>query len=250
MTISAKELEQKQRASSRRVVYPERDGKPMGETDAHVQAIADAIKELQWFFRKRDDLYIAGNNFIYYEEGNPRARVSPDTYVVFNIPKGVRGTYFTWKNENQTPDVVIEFTSADTKGEDHGRKKDLYERRLAVSEYFIFDPRSAYQVPRLRGFRLQGGVYVEIGPTEGRLRSEQLGLELVEVGGRLRFFDPVVGRWLPTTEEETQRAEEEARRAEEEKRRADAAATRAEQAEKETERLRAELETIKRRLNG
>jgi Uma2 family endonuclease len=258
MAIPAEKLNQERRARDRRIVYPERDGKPMGETDRHVYCITNSISALAWHFAGRDDVYVAGNNFIYFEEGNPRACVSPDTYVVFGVPSGLRDTYFTWLNGDHLPGLVIEFTSRETKSEDYRRKKDLYEK-FGVAEYFIFDPRAEYQMPRLRGFRLEEGVYVPMQTKGGRLWSEPLQLELVEQGECLRFFDPARGRFLPTTLEETQRADDEATRARFEAERARREAARAEQesaraeheararseAEAEVARLRAEIEALR-----
>lgn len=35
-------------------------------------------------------MYVAGDNFFYHEEGNPRAVISPDVYVVRGVPKHLR----------------------------------------------------------------------------------------------------------------------------------------------------------------
>jgi Uma2 family endonuclease len=246
MAVPVNHLAQKQRANSPRVIYPQRDGKLMGETDRHVHCILDAIQALEWYYADRDDVYIAGNNFIYFEEGNPRARVSPDTYVVFGVPKGFRDTYFTWKNGGRLPSVVIEFTSKETRREDHGRKKQVYETQFGAPEYFIFDPRAEYQKPRLQGFRLIGASYEPIPNNGGRMNSGQLHLDLVEEGDRLRFFEPARGRWLPTAIEESRRADREATRADHEAERAERESQARLAAEAETERLRAQLEALKR----
>ncbi len=42
------------------ILYPERDGKPMGETDTHRKAISDTIATLADFFRDQPDVYVAG----------------------------------------------------------------------------------------------------------------------------------------------------------------------------------------------
>ena len=47
-----------------------------------------------------------------------------------------------------------------------------------MPEYFLFDPRSEYLKPSLRGFRLIAGEYRPIEPIDGRLPSEMLGLHL------------------------------------------------------------------------
>lgn len=80
MAISPQSIEAKR---PRKVFYPERDGKPMGETLEHVRLIAYAVKASGARFHDEPEVYVAGNNFVYCEEGNNRARLCPDTYVVF-----------------------------------------------------------------------------------------------------------------------------------------------------------------------
>ena len=77
-----------------------------------------------------------------------------------------------------------------------------YEQ-LRIPEYFLFDPTGDYLKPALRGYRITPiGMYSPIAPQEdGRLVSEQLGLELVADGVRLRFFNPATGEFLPTLAE-------------------------------------------------
>jgi Uma2 family endonuclease len=242
------------------VDYPTSDGEPMAETDAHVLLILYHIAALRLYFSMADQpAYVAGNNFLYYEEGNPKARVSPDTYVVLGIPMRLHDSYKVWEEGGHTPAVVFEFTSRKTRDEDLSRKFTLYEQVLKVPEYFLFDPTADYLSPRLRGFRLQDDRYVAIPLTEGRMGSEQLHLDLVMDGERLRLFDPVTARFLPTLEEsEAQRGIAEAQRGIAEAQRGIAEAQRGiaeaqrelekqarAEAEAEVMRLRAELAALR-----
>ena len=59
------------------LVYPESDGEPVAETPKHQQVMIDCMNVLRSHFRGIPDVYIAGNMFLYYEEGNPRKSVSP-----------------------------------------------------------------------------------------------------------------------------------------------------------------------------
>jgi Uma2 family endonuclease len=207
---------------SRRVFYPDSDGKPMAETDVHADVMTDCKEALRGFFAKRPDVYVSGNNFVYFEEGNPRARVSPDVYVVFGAAMRQRNSYKSWEEGERLPAVVLEITSKKTKNEDIVTKYVLYER-LKIHEYFLFDPTGTHlKAERLQGFRLsEQGSYQPIPKTEERLFSEALYLELFGEGTRLRFFDPTNFTLLPTPSElrrlvarERQRAEQEAQRAE------------------------------------
>ena len=228
------------------IEYPVRDGKPVGETDAHVDLTLIGKDVLRNFFRDRPDVYVSGNNFIYFEEGNPRARVSPDGYVVFGVPMRQRDCYKTWEEGGKLPAVVFEYTSRSTRREDQTSKRTLYEERLRVPEYFMFDPKGEYLRPRLQGYRLLGGVYVPLELTDNRLRSEQLGIILAMEDISLRFYDAATGEKLRTLAEETAEHLAAERRADREAARAEQEAMRATQAEEELARLRAELEELKR----
>jgi Uma2 family endonuclease len=182
------------------VHYPETDGKPMAETDLHRDNLFGVLYPLQWYFRDCDDVYVSGNLFVYYEEGNPKKCVAPDVFVVFGVPKKRRRVYLVWE-EGKGLDVVFEFTSRKTRNEDFGRKMDIYRGILGVKELFIFDPLREYMEPPLLGFYRRGERWVREEPKEGRLVSEVLGLEVVMVGEMLRLYDPKTQNFLPTPEE-------------------------------------------------
>ena len=77
------------------VVYPCSDGQSMAETDIHATCMMYVTYALKGWFkrRRRTEVYVASNNFLYYERGNPRAVVSPDVYVVVGVPAHLRDTY-------------------------------------------------------------------------------------------------------------------------------------------------------------
>lgn len=215
--------------------YPTADGKPMAETDKHRRLMMYVIDALSVYFDGRPDVYVAGNNFLFWQEGDPKARISPDVYVVFGPSPDARDSYMAWKEGGHLPDVVFEFTSRKTQREDTDTKLPLYERVLQTPEYFLFDPAGDYLRPRLQGYRLENGSYERLEMAGDRLHSERLGLDLVQEGERLRLWDPIRLEFLPTPQEQARHAEAETRRAETE-----AQARRA--AESEVARLRAELD--------
>jgi Uma2 family endonuclease len=225
--------------------YPESDGKPMAETDRHLQTIIDLRFALQNFFLSEAQVYVGSNMLLYYVEGDPDKCVAPDVFVVHGVGKHERRTYKLWE-EKHAPSVVIEISSRKTKKEDLNWKKQLYAW-LGVREYFIFDPEYKLKPP-LRAYRLHGGQYVEEAVTGGRAMSHELGLELVNTGEALRLYDPRMNGFLLTTLEEAaarrqaedaRRQAEDARRQAEDARQTEAAAR--QRAEAEVERLRAEL---------
>ena len=213
------------------VFYPTSDGQPMAETQIHGESMMYVTSALRWWFKKhgRDDVYVGSNNFLYYEQGNPRAVVAPDVYVVVGAPAHPpRDTYMLW-NEPKGPDFVLEVTSKSTRRDDERRKRDLYAG-LGVREYFLYDPRAEYLTPPLQGFRLRDGQYrrlpaVTVLSNRGvSVASEVLGLELRDERAerRVRLHDRATGEVL-LTHEESERTREEAEQA----RREEAAARRA-----------------------
>jgi Uma2 family endonuclease len=193
------------------VYYPESDGKPMGETIQHRDAIMDLILAIQDWFVDDPLAYVSGNEFLYFVEGQPKWNVSPDVWAVRGIDKTIlRPIYKTWMEGGKGPEVVIEVTSKSTRREDQGKKFRLYQDDLKVREYFLFDPLSEYLKPPLQGHRLVEGKYRPIGPIAGRLPSEVLGLHLEAEGDKVRLFDPATARRLLTRLEKIE-AEKKAR---------------------------------------
>jgi len=194
---------------STEIEYPDSDGKPMAESDQACNYLIYARNVLKIHFQSQSNVYVAGNLFIYYEQGNPRAVVAPDVFVVFRVKKGDRRSYKTWE-EGKNPDFVLEITSNSTKKEDQEIKPNIYAA-LGIREYFQYDPTGDYLNPQLQGLRLVNGMYQPISASTQAndavsLSSEVLGLELRLQAGELRFYNPATGEVLLTHEEEVQRS--------------------------------------------
>jgi Uma2 family endonuclease len=189
------------------VYYPESDGQPMAETDLHRDEMVDLIHALKRRYRDVPDVYVTGNLFFYYVQGDPRAVVAPDLFLVKGVAKGRRRTYKLWE-EGRVPSLVIEITSDSTRQEDLSKKKLCYER-LRIEEYFLHDPYQDYLRPALQGFRLIDGRYQRIEPElGGSLRSRSTDLLLRVEGLRLRLVDAVSGEpllWDDEIEDELER---------------------------------------------
>ncbi len=188
------------------VFYPDSDGQPMAESDLHRDLMIYAIEALDTHFRDRDDVYVSGNMFVYYERGNPESVVAPDVFVVIGAPRHKRRSYRMWE-EPKGPDFIMEVTSAATRARDEGAKRGIYAY-LQVPEYFQLDPTGDYLDPPLQGQRLRGRNYQQVPPKtlpDGTLvaASEVLGLELRLTPGNaeLRFYDPAIGRTLKSRAE-------------------------------------------------
>jgi Uma2 family endonuclease len=233
----------------RPVDYPESDGRPMAETGIHVEELIRVLQIVQEAFAHREDVYVFGNMMFYYEEGNPRAAISPDVCVVFGVPKlPLRRVFKLW--EEAPPAAVFEITSRSTRREDLVKKRALYAR-IGVGEYYLYDPLAEYLRPALQGYRLESGEYRAIAlEADGALVSDELGLRLLLMDGRLELIDPATGQRLLSPPErataEARRATAEARRAAAEAQRAAAEAQRAAAAEARI----AELEALLRERGG
>jgi hypothetical protein len=78
------------------VFYRDSDGEPMAESDIQLHPLIYAINALRAFFADRTQVYVAGNLFVYYEEDDPKAVVTPDMFVVFGVPSHARSSYKVW----------------------------------------------------------------------------------------------------------------------------------------------------------
>ena len=237
------------------VHYPCSDDQPMAESEFQLVPMLYLLTVLRTHFRHREDVYVGGDMFVYYEEGNPGAVVAPDVFVVIGAPKRAehpRDTYKLWE-EPKGPDFVLEVLSSSTWKADLGPKRALYAS-LGVAEFWLFDPtRERLLSPPLRGMRLAGREYRELpalqpAASAPTLRSEVLGLDLRLDHGTLRFRDPATGEdLLGHDEERSARREAETRVRREAAARHDAE-VRAEQADAAREAAEVQLAELRTRL--
>ena len=75
---------------SRTIEYPESDGRPMAETQAHGQVIVDLHYALSRRYADVPDVYVWFNMLLYYVQGDPRACVAPDVFLVHGVDKHER----------------------------------------------------------------------------------------------------------------------------------------------------------------
>ena len=194
------------------VIYPETDGMPLPDGWEQEPHYVDTRVALQAHMAGPTTA-VSGNTFIYYAEGDPRKWVSPDCYVSIGISMESIHRYNTYRvwEVGKAPDFVLEIGSPSTASNDIGPKRELYAS-LGVREYWRFDPTGGdrYGEP-LVGEYLVGGEYYRFemesepgGTTRGH--SPVLNLDLCWREGRLRFYDPVAGRWLENYAETAARA--------------------------------------------
>jgi len=166
------------------------DGMPM-ESQRHVMQLQLLMDPLRLLWEGRQDVYVGGNMFVYFSLQQVRNRDfrGPDFFVALDVSKRERKSWVVWA-EGKGPDVVIELLSESTAAHDKGEKKDTYQNRLRVPEYYWFDPFSS----EWAGFALRHGKYEAIAEdSQGRLVSQLLGLALVRWEG---IYHEVEARWL------------------------------------------------------
>ena len=190
------------------IIYPESNGRPIAETQLHLDQLLRCLVILEDFGAPDPLFFAAADLFLYYEEGNPKACVAPDLFVVKGIPKlPLRDIYTLWE-EKRPPCFVLEVTSPSTATEDK-RKQAVYAR-LGVAEYFRYDPRPLvrHRRPALQGHRLGASGYEAIQAEAcGWLVSEELKIRLVMENGRLELYDLATGRRLLDRHERLMAAE-------------------------------------------
>jgi Uma2 family endonuclease len=218
--------------------YPESDGQPMAETTVHWKVMVETTLALVRRYEQTPDVWVGSNLFLYYEKDKPG--IAPDVLAVRGVTKWDRRTFRVWEEGGHVPFFVLEATSKDTKDEDRGKNKAIYQA-MGVSEYFLFDPLNEYLKPRLQGFELTARGYRAISrQADGSLPSKTTGLVLRGEGTGLRLLDAATGAlllWSNEVEANRLAAEERAKAAEE---RAETAEERARALEAELARLRAQ----------
>jgi len=172
---------------------------------------------LQWWLTRRGiNAFVGADQFIYWRQHDPHARLAPDIYVLPGVdPRTHVRAWKLWL-DRVVPSFAFEIASQDW-------EKDYFEvparyDELGVRELVIFDPWSdqhpdgvRWQVFRRVGQR--GLIRVEASRTD-RVRSKVLGCWLRAVGAgsdmRVRIAVGPGGEELVPTAEEAERAAKEA----------------------------------------
>ncbi|PPT08392.1 hypothetical protein CKA32_005041 [Geitlerinema sp. FC II] len=126
-------------SSDNAIAYPESDGQPMADNTVQFRWITVIHYNLAWLFADDPNVFVAGDLLWYPVEGNNRLRCAPDVMVVFGVPKGDRGSYLQWQENNIAPQVVFEILSPGNSFKEMSRKLVFYER-YGVEEYYQYDP--------------------------------------------------------------------------------------------------------------
>lgn len=198
----------------------------MAENTLQFRWIVTLQGGLDGLFRDDPNVFVAGDLFWYPVEGDNKTRVAPDTLVVFGRPKGDRGSYLQWEEDNIAPQVVFEVLSPGNRPGEMVDKFRFYER-YGVEEYYVFDP----QKNELDGWIRENGTLRAIEEMDG-WTSPRLGVRFDLSSGDLQVFRPdgtSFATYLELFEQheaERRRADTERQRAEQERQRAERLAER------------------------
>lgn len=93
------------------IIYPDSDGQPIADNTKQFSWIVVIKENLDLLFADNPDVFVAGDLLWYPVEGDKTIRVAPDALVAFGRPKGDRGSYKQWVEDNIAPQVVFEILS-------------------------------------------------------------------------------------------------------------------------------------------
>lgn len=224
--------------------YPESDGEPMANNTVQFEYIVSIKSGFEALFKERNDVFVAGDLLWYPVEGNNQLRLAPDVMVIFGRPKGDRGSYLQWLEDNIPPQIVFEILSPGNRPGEMVRKFHFYDQ-FGVAEYYIYDPDDH----SLNGWLRRDNHLQEIesmvnwlSPLSGvRFALEEDGLVLYYPNG-LPFESYL--ELLARAESADLRAEVAEQRAQNAEQRAENAEQRAESAEQRSQRLTEQLKAL------
>jgi Uma2 family endonuclease len=208
-------------ALDKTMIYPDSDGQPMADNTKQFRWIVLIKENLDALFADDEAVFVAGDLLWYPVEGRPDIRVAPDVLVAFSRPKGDRGSYRQWQEDNVAPQVIFEILSPGNTTKEMSRKL-LFYNHYSVEEYYIYDPDNN----ELTGLiRVDG----ELTPIENidNWVSPRLGVRFELTPLTLNIYDSQNNLFLSPLElskelaQERQRSEQEQARANQEKARAD-----------------------------
>ena len=231
------------------LIYPDSDGKPLADNTTQLRLIFTIKGGLDALFKDRDDVFIAAD-LLWYPVKLTRPEIlaqkkpkkqAPDVMVVFGRPKGDRGSYMQWKEDNIAPQVAFEILSPGNPKADMETKFDFYQEH-GVEEYYLYNPKKN----RLQGWLRQGKKLKKIAQMEG-WRSPLLGIRLSTSEGDLALFHPNGERFVDYVGMVEQRDRERLEK-EREKQRAILAENDRDREQLEKEQIQSELQKLQEKL--
>ncbi len=122
-------------------IYPENNGEPMSNNTERLRLIVEIKENLELMFAKDPNVFIADDLLWYPVEGNNKLCKAPDVMVVFGIPKGYRGSYQQWLENDIAPQVAFDIWSPGDSLIPILEKFKFYES-YGVEEFYLYDPQT------------------------------------------------------------------------------------------------------------
>ncbi len=166
------------------IIYPDSDGKPMADNTKQFEWIVTIKEGLELLFAENPNVFIAGDLLWYPVEGNNKIRVAPDVLAAFGRPKGHRGSYRTWEEDDIVPQVVFEILSPGNTRKEMEAKLRFYDH-YGVEEYYLYDPDGI----ELKGWIRSGIALESIEEMQG-WTSPRLGIRFEIFANDLHLFRP------------------------------------------------------------
>ena len=211
-----------QRETKPEVLYPDSYVELIAKNSIQYQHVIAIQVGLDAMLAHNPDVFVAADLLWYPVEGRPDIRITLDVMVAFGRPKGARGSYRQWEEDDVAPQVVFKITSPGATPAEM-RSRRMFYNRYGVAEYYEYDP----EIGMLDVWTRQKSV-LRIAVFTDEWRSPLLGVTLkIETNGDLgvyrlngeRFLRPVEIKALADLAEA--RAERERNRAEKERERAE-----------------------------
>jgi Uma2 family endonuclease len=237
------------------IIYPDDNGEPMSNNTEQFRLIVEIKENLELLFADNPNVFVAGDLLWYPVEGNNKLSQAPDVMVVIGVPKGYRGSYQQWNENNIAPQVAFEIWSPANRAGSMMEKFKFYEE-YGVEEYYLYNPEKL----TLRGWQRVEEKLEELPEINGWV-SPRLGVRFQLSETELQMFGPTGEPFVSFVElaglrqeaearaqQEQQRAEQEQQRAEQEQQRAEQEQQRAEQAETLLEQERSRSQALEAQL--
>jgi Uma2 family endonuclease len=187
------------------IIYPEDNGEPMSNNTEQFRLIVEIKENLELLFADNPNVFVAGDLLWYPVEGNNKLSQAPDVMVVIGVPKGYRGSYQQWNENNIAPQVAFEIWSPGNRLTPMIQKFRFYER-YGVEEYYLYDP----QAVELTGWQRVEEKLEEIEQMEGWV-SPRLGVRFQLSETELQMFGSSGEPFVSFVELDRLRQEAEAR---------------------------------------
>ncbi len=238
-----------------KIDYPDNDGNPLSDNTEQYRWIVLIKENLEIMFADNPNVFVAGD-LLWYPVRHKLKRSAPDVMVILGRPKGRRGSYKQWMEDDIAPQVAFEILSPinkDRRGLGSLEDKFDFYQNHGLQEYYTYDPDDLI----VEGWQRSGDRLVQI-PSMLNWVSPLLGIRFDwTMGQELILSRPDGQRFLSTVEldrrlqqseiqvwQEQQRTTQESRRAEVQKQRAEKADQRAEQESQRANRLAERLRAL------